>query len=266
MGASMGASMGEYDAMGRNETTVIDMYAGLRRLDPGALVKGGRSKFVIEFRAPDLTFTPSEWLIAGTVALAITETVRGNLLAGRDPTGGALPAIGAETKERRAYRLAQSQRDGSLSVRINRDKDMRRKGRKNFRRRYYAARTVNPMGGDFRPLGGDLFGVESGMLAASAKASAGPDGAWRVFFASPRGVADRKSGRSAVQRVFSRIPFWSAAAMKQPRIQESLRQVQAGLLASRRAQAINLLTKTIRLTKSIAREAEAVATTEAVGE
>lgn len=204
----------------------------------------------IEFTAPDLSFAVDERKVAQLACEAITETVRENLQAGLAPDGSPMPDASLATVIRREYRTEQQARGKQPSPRYK-DPKFRARAVKNWNRRFIAARL-----GEFYPAAraGRTVGTESGMLAASPKAVPSVDGnGWTMWFAATRARTDSK-GSSAVQRVFGPRPIWSEAAMRQPRIQEALRQVAGGLVASRTQKLLNELVRTARLTKDLAED------------
>lgn len=227
---------------------LIDLLGGLKKAALG--VKGSKNgRMTIELTAPELVFSADEDMIAGDVAKAIEATMRENLEAGRDGNGVPFPAPSPATLERRSYRMEQANRGGALSPRIK-DKKMASAGRRSYFRRFRAAAL-----GYMRPEAyADKFGRESGMLAKSPKAVA-KGGVWTIYFAVIRARVDR-SGESAVGRVFKGRSVWGDRAMRQERIQSSLRSLARGLLAHRAAKILAELAKAQRNAAALAEASE----------
>lgn len=240
---------------------VIDIFGSLRDKSHGR-AGSALSKASIQFTAPDIKFDGSdaaEMVIAGNVAKVITELIRTNLLAGRDPSGRPLPAPDADTMVRREYRDEQAARGGKAAPQFTRG---HKKARSNFRKRFRAPRL-----GMFDPRNPPVegkFGIESGMLAKSAVAAPERDGTWRVYFAGPR--ANKQDGESAVDRVFKRIAPWSRQGMRQPAMQDALRASVGDLMRVRGRKAIGSVFNELRRlsgnTQSLANELEAAAEAE----
>jgi len=210
----------------------------------------GRARMTIEFRAPDIKFRPDEKRIAEIVARAITTQIRQNFKAGRAPDGSPLPSAKASTVKRRAYRLQQSLRGGELHPSI-RDPGKRASGKRNWRRRFHAAKM-----GDWSPRSlSKHFGVESGLLGQSAQAVPMGRG-WRVFFATIRAEMD-DSHTSAIQRVFrpkGKIAPWSQAGMKQPMVQGALQDVVSRQVWAGAKRLLSEATKTLGVLRGLGAE------------
>jgi hypothetical protein len=231
----------------------IKLFAGLKR--DVLRSKAGKTRYsrmVVEFKAPDLTFDAREATLARDVATAIAEHIRDSMLAGTSPGGTPLPQASAATLERRAHRVAQASRGGGAAPQFKQPA-FRASARKNYVRRMRAARL-----GMFEPdRSAQRFGVESGMLAKSAAAAPSRDGrgGWRVFFAVARAKLDR-SGQSAAGRVFARVPVWSAAAMRSPRVQSELRDLRRLLFATRAARLWREAQRAVANVQALAAELE----------
>lgn len=227
----------------------ISLFAALKQRQVSVGQRGAR--MTIEFTAPDISFQADEHRIAQLACEAIAQTVRENLQTGRAPDGTPMPAAALATVIRREYRADQLARGGQPSDRYK-DPKFRSRAVKAWKRRFIAAQL-----GEFQPKSGArTFGSDSGMLAASPRAVPSADGnGWTCWFAAARSKPDKK-GRSAVERVFTRIPVWSKAAMEQPKIQEALRNVAQGLLVNRAGKLLGELMRTVKLTQQLAEEGQ----------
>jgi hypothetical protein len=215
----------------------FDIFASLRhKVTGGRGGFGGRNKLFVEFRTPDLEFRVDDDLVAKTTAEAIALTMRTNMLRGLDPSGRPLPQVAQSTIARREARVKQFQRGGRADSRYS------EKGypdaRKNFRKRFSAPRVP---GGPHEPSAASLprnrIGVESGLLARSIAAGKERPGVYGVYFANVRAVTD-KSGKAAVQRVFEQLGVWTQEAMRQPLIQEALKQTAQSIIVRKRKESL----------------------------
>ena len=190
--------------------------------------------------------------VARDGAAGIQQVIRANMQSGRAPDGAALPGAAPATIKRREYQVAQAARGGT--VREVKGTSLKAKVSRGFKRRFRSSARL----GVFTPKAGTAFGFASGMLASSAAVVHTGKGVYEVFFAASRGrFADKKSGKTAVQRVFERIGLWTQRAMDQP----SMRKVMAEIVKARIANAQAALGKSlmdmIRQTQELAAEVEA---------
>lgn len=253
----------------------IQPYAALAELGQH---KSGAAKWGLTIKAPELTFNTDEKSIALLVGQAIQTTLRENLSTGKQPDGSPMPQASAETIKRREYRRAQMAR-GASQLELTRKQlgefiastgqreqrgllragtsDKARSDRREIRRRFKSAgmKGSGPQG-VFMPHDPSTFGLESGLMAASVRIRYTPPRTVDVFFSDKRGsFAAKRDGKTAVQRVFERVPIWSQRAMQQPRMQEALKQVPSLLIRHRTGGAIlNALLKGL---EAVGREAVA---------
>lgn len=209
--------------------TEIDIFEGLKaqkrqiRNRKTGQFATNQTKFFIEFQLPDLGVVLDNKEIAKTFAQAMTLQIRQNADKGLDPNGVPLPAASPSTMKRRRYRAEQSKREGSLSPRIK-DKELRKKGRRNFFKRFGAKLSSGVDYPDKAPIKGRA-GYESGLMLKTL--AVGPIGeeSYGIFFKNNRAIQRDKHG-SAVLRVFgpsgSLRPF-SARGLEQPFAKQALK-------------------------------------------
>ena len=183
---------------------VIDLLAGFKEIGStrGKSGGGGISKMVVDVSAPDFKIDLSDTAMAGSMALAVAEQMRNNVLAGCRLDGTPAKALAQATIERREYRILQGERGGAAAARYK-DKAFRADTRKHWRQNYRAARlgTYNPAESKYPA---NLRAVESGLLLESIVAEPQSDKTWRIFFANVRAQTDR-SGGSPVGRAFGAV-------------------------------------------------------------
>ena len=216
----------------------IDIFAGLRTRAVGANARqrllgvgSGKNKVTIEFTAPSLTLHVDDDAVLKDLAETCATVMRDNMLAGKTPSGTDLPASKPGTIKRRKYRELQAKRDGDVAPRYKRDGKQGKKFYRNAKRSYFSR--YKTRAGTFTPGRGVIhgrFGVESGLLAKTLVGIKSGPGKFSVVAANARSIADR-TGQAALTRVFGPggISVWSQYAMKDGRIQDSLKRVQASM-------------------------------------
>jgi hypothetical protein len=232
----------------------IDIFAGLRRVKAGS-----REKMVIEFRAPELMVDIGDPEAMKGVAEACAQVMRENMLAGLTPSGAPLPPAKASTIERRRYRELQGDREGDVAPRFSRSSKASRKFYRNAKRSFF--KRYKTKIGLFTPSGPGVirgrFGVESGLLAKSLVGVPSGEGRYKVVAANARSIVDAKSGKSAMGRVFGQggIAAWSKHAMRDPRIQNALKEAQAAMFKRQRRDFARALVQTAQSVSSLAETA-----------
>jgi len=235
----------------------IDLFAALSVKETRSWKSGRRKaadRVVIDVKAPELVFNVDEQKIASQIVGAMETLIRDQMMRGLAPSGEPLPAASQATMERRAYREAQGARGGQPSERYK-DPDFRSRAVRNYRRRFKAPGAGFFAPGQMVPRG--KFGIESGMLAMTAKAV--PEGKgkgqgesrWRLFFAAARGNIDGKGG-SAVMRVFNRIGLDLSAWARTPQIQAVLRNIQKNIFQHRLGRLLSEVTQAAESVTSLA--------------
>jgi hypothetical protein len=210
----------------------------------------------IEFTAPQLMVRIDDPEAMKGVAEACALVMRENMLAGLTPSGTPLPPAKASTIRRRKYRELQGKREGDVSPRYSRSSKSSRKFYRNAKRSYF--KRYKTRLGIFDPSGPGIirgkFGVESGLLAQSLVGLPSGNGKYRVVAANARSIVDSKSGESAMTRVFGRggIKTWSKHAMRDPRIQEALREAQSAMFKRQRRDFARALVQTAQSVGSLA--------------
>jgi hypothetical protein len=211
----------------------IDIFADLRKVR--RRLKSGRMSsgiFQIDVKAPEFgKFFFDDVESARIYSTAILNKIKTNWRKGKAPDGTSLPSLDRDSLERRGYRFQQAQRNGEPSRRARisessklRPSTQRRRMRKNWDRRFKAARLGDFTQGIIENTRKRIFGYESGMLIeglAMVLNTSGNGTNWAIFAPKARGHADKK-GTSAMERVFKRVPIWNKKANEQPDIQDAL--------------------------------------------
>ena len=212
--------------------------------------RGRNAKVVVEFRAPELVFSPDEKAIARTLATKLTEVFRAYMLDGRWLDGRPLPSVAGSTIERREYRVLQAQRPrtGMEARRFD-----RRFATKKLGTKYPEASTS----------GRNLVGLESGTLAGSLAVAPSGRG-MRIFVADVRGKLDR-SGSSAWLRVLRKMQGIGRLddVFSQPSVEAACSEAWRSCWALNGKRLGAELAKTVALLKDIAAEAEQIAESDA---
>lgn len=216
----------------------IDLFASLR--DVSAKGKAGQ-KYAISIKAPRLVFHPDDKQVAGTVAVAIAEQLKENLLAGKRPDGSAMPGIDSDTAERRRDLEEQGKRGGEADPRYL-DSSFRTSVKKHYDKQFSMRRGPNA-GRAVPPKSDGPRGVVSGLLANSFLVRPDKDGkGFMVYVAAAR--------KAALPRVFAGIPIWTQGAMLQPKLREAMREAASRILPT---SVKNLLAESARLLSNIQR-------------
>lgn len=222
----------------------IDLFASLR--DVSAKGRVGQ-KFGLSIKAPKLIFHPDDKQVAGTVALAIAEQLKENLLSGKRPDGAPMPGIDPDTAERRQDLEEQGKRGGEADSRY-RDDAFRARVKKHYDRQFSMRRGPNA-GKAMPPKAGGPRGVVSGLLAHSFLVRPDKDGkGFMVYVAAAR--------KAALPRVFAGIPLWTQGAMLQPKLREAMKQAAARILPTSVKNLLAESAQFLRSLQSLAAEAE----------
>ena len=238
----------------------IDIFAAMRNYKPKNSKNGKRylSRATVQFTVPEIYFDLNSRKAARGFAEMLAARAKFLLQNGQTLSGAPMPNAAPATIERRRYREQQAARGGFAHPRY-RDDRFRARAIRRYRERFVAPRL-----GQFTPRAGNLFGTESGMLAASPAVKAETHGRFVMFFATSRAVTDRKGTSSAVQRVFSRVGIWSEAAMREPGIQDGLRQLMRSLVVHRFGRIANELIRIAQNVNTTLDKVEDIADAEAI--
>lgn len=208
--------------------------------------RGRNAKVAVEFRAPELVFSPDERAIARQLATTLTTVFREYMLDGRWLDGRPLPQVDGETVARRRYRVLQVQ-NGTAG------KERRRLDRR------FATKKLGTTYPDAATSGRGLVGLESGTMAKSLAVAPSGKG-MRIFVADVRGKLDR-SGSSAWLRVLRKMQGIGglSGVFADQRVESACKEAWRASWVMNGRRLGSELARTVELLKAIEQEAQDLA-------
>jgi len=249
----------------------INVWAGMQIVRDR---RGKNAKVVVEFRAPELKFTPDERVVAKRLADGLTQTFRRYLSEGKWLDGHPMPAAPQSTIDRRRLRMEQIARGGqakrvsgkvgsgfsptSVPLVASRAVVRAHEMRNNIARRYQTKR-MGRTDPSAATSGLGVAGLESGTTARSIAVQMVGKGA-RIFVADIRGKLD-KTGSSAWMRVLRKMGGLKRLTnvFDDPLVATSMRLAWRELFTLNGRRLGGELAKTAQLLKGIAKDAEKLA-------